>query len=589
MNMKRFAKMLRAPAGTICALMLAACSQMELTIDGELPSTSQVAPLALDLSAGRSRLYPTNWTPAYRYNSGDPALFLHDFSYAGYHEGNDPIPTSPTWASRIFDVTDFGASPDGENGSDDTVEIQNALNAAASNGGGTVYLPAGTYRVSPQGTNRYALWLKSSQTILKGAGSGSTKIFNASPIMNDADGSKAVIRVGSVAVTGPWDAWWYGPETNTKKITQDVGNQASTIQVESTSGLSLNQWVVVRADGNANFIADHNMTGTWDKANFDGKNVIGGPVFYRRIKALNTSTNTITLDIPLRYRMLLRWNPRIYQVPSHIGEVGVQGLSIGMKQNDTGGTGDEDYDNPGTGAYQMAGSSALLFNRVVYGWAKDVRSYRPTANATKDVHLLSKGIEMYQTRNVQIEGCYMGKPQYKGGGGNGYLFQLGGQESLITNSTAEYGRHNFTIDRMHASGNVIHKSRASNARLPSDFHRYLSMSNLFDSVSFDGDYLQAVNRGSASLYAGHTTSQSVFWNVTSVSKHPESNYLVETAQHGYGYVVGTKGPSSGVTTSAVHFTSGSNPQPTDWVEGVGQGANLVPQSLYDDQRSKNTH
>ncbi len=51
-----------------------------------------------------------------------------------------------THAVTVFDVLTFGAQPDGT--TDDTAAIQAAINAASRSGGGTVLLPAGTFRVT---------------------------------------------------------------------------------------------------------------------------------------------------------------------------------------------------------------------------------------------------------------------------------------------------------------------------------------------------------------------------------------------------------------------------------------------------------
>src|SRR5204862_5152148 len=46
----------------------------------------------------------------------------------------------------LFNVQNYGARGDGK--SDDTAAIQAAINAADASGGGTVYLPAGSYRIT---------------------------------------------------------------------------------------------------------------------------------------------------------------------------------------------------------------------------------------------------------------------------------------------------------------------------------------------------------------------------------------------------------------------------------------------------------
>lgn len=90
-----------------------------------------------------------------------------------------------TWqakAADIFSVKDFGATGDGT--TNDTAAIQAAINAAATAGGGQVYLPPGTYRL-----NSGISWT-ASNIHLVGSGQGVTII-----LANFATGN--VISVGS--------------------------------------------------------------------------------------------------------------------------------------------------------------------------------------------------------------------------------------------------------------------------------------------------------------------------------------------------------------------------------------------------------
>ncbi|HSI83495.1 MAG TPA: hypothetical protein VK970_06905 [Candidatus Methylacidiphilales bacterium] len=63
---------------------------------------------ALAQAAWRSSLYPENWKPGFEDAQGN---FLHDFSYAGYHRGEIPIPDHKD--AVLIDVT---AEPVGEYG-----------------------------------------------------------------------------------------------------------------------------------------------------------------------------------------------------------------------------------------------------------------------------------------------------------------------------------------------------------------------------------------------------------------------------------------------------------------------------------------
>ena len=72
-----------------------------------------------------------------------------------------------TGAMSVFNAADFGAVGDGV--SDDTVEIQAALNAANDAGGGVVWIPPGTYKIS----NSLIVY---SKTNVLGAGRGATTL-----------------------------------------------------------------------------------------------------------------------------------------------------------------------------------------------------------------------------------------------------------------------------------------------------------------------------------------------------------------------------------------------------------------------------
>lgn len=116
----------------------------------------------------RSTLYPEDWTPGWRDESG---RFLHDFSYAGYRRG-EQLP--PVVGGAVFDVTspEYGADRSGTR--DSTAAIQRALDDAARAGGGVVYLPEGTYRVAPPDGASEALKLEGDGVVLRGAGAGRT-------------------------------------------------------------------------------------------------------------------------------------------------------------------------------------------------------------------------------------------------------------------------------------------------------------------------------------------------------------------------------------------------------------------------------
>ncbi|RYZ40881.1 MAG: hypothetical protein EOO71_14250 [Myxococcaceae bacterium] len=521
-----------------------------------MPAGAQAAPW-------RSVLYPEAWQPGYT-RPGNAAQFLHDFSYAGYRQRQAEPPVRMDW---VLDVTQAPYFADNTGASDVTAVLQQAINdAGAVAGGGVVYLPRGTYQVAPPSGKPYALYIGKSNVVLRGQGATATFLYNAATDM----------RLKKVILVGPRESSvsWTSASTASVALTQDAAHLATRIQVASVASYPVGSWLVVRADLTATRSAELNMGTTWTS--------LPGPSFYRRVVAVDAATRTLTLDIPLRQGLLMRDGARVYGVPAHLTEVGVEHLSIGMRENPTPGTGEEDYNVPGTGAYAMHDAVAVRMSHVVDGWIRGVNSYRPPSN-TRDVHLLSNGIDLDFSRNITVDASQMEKPQYMGGGGNGYLYSIRSSDSLIKDSVAYGGRHNFDFRSMHTTGNVLFNNRASNGDKVSDFHMHLSAANLVDNTTLYQERFEAADRtpyGTTSH--GVTTTQSVFWN-TNGAKVPAygGSSIVRSQQYGQGYVIGMRGSVTTVDVSVTTKTA-----PADLAEVATSGNELVPQSLYVDQTQK---
>lgn len=539
----------------------------------------------------RSALYPAGWAPLDDGGSPDSAgRFLHDFSYAGYHRGEEPIPDDPPGAVRDVTAAPYGADPTGA--ADATAAIQQAVDDAGAAGGGVVYLPPGTYRVAPPDAGApAAIHVRDSGVVVRGAGRDQTRLLNTGTDMR----FRSVVRFS--ADDG---ADWYEPlPGSTTELTADAAEPTRTVAVADATGFDVGDHVVVRADATAEFIAEHGMTGKWDQELPPG--VEGdphshtGPAFAREVTGVDEAAGTITLDAPTRYPLLLRDNARVYRIGAPITEAGIEDLSIGMTQNTTSGTGDGQYTQPGTGAYQMHRAAAVWFRHAADGWARRLGSFRPAGN-TADVHLLSNGVKIERARTITLSDIDFRNPQYRGGGGNGYLIRLRGSDVLAQDVTFTDGRHNISIVSMYSTGNVMHRvtlrqspGSTPASRLPTDFHQHLSMANLFDSTLLDGDVLHAQYRASGTIEHGYTTTQSVFWNTrTTQATADRSGFSVASRQFGDGYVVGTSGPAAQVRT-AWSGAASSGPEELfeeDWTEGVGVGDLLQPQSLYLDQLTR---
>jgi hypothetical protein len=518
----------------------------------------------------RSQLYPKDWTPGYRVGN----MFLHDFSYAGYMMGEQPLPES-VGSGQLVDVTQPPYNADKTGANDVTAVLQKALDDVGKTGGGAVYLPAGTYKVKPASGNA-AIYITYSNVILKGDGIGKTFIRCFAENMR----SKQVIAVGA-------SKNWNAPESGSTAcyLDRDIPDTpAKTIYLKSTGNLAADDWVIIRSDRSAAWIDEHQMNGFW------AADANKGVTFYRRITAVDPTAKTIEIDIPTRYYMKTRDNARVYKVTPSVQNVGLQDFSIGNKANPkSSGWGEEDYTIPDAGAYEVHAAFLLKFTCAVHSWAKNIASYQ--AGNTAVIHMSSNGLDMDRCRNLTVDNCDFSYPQYEGGGGNGYAINHCSQECLIVNCTASSVRHGYAFKYSYASGNVIHAFSSVQPKYASDFHMYMSMSNLIDNQHMNGDLIDATVRpygANAGDYHGVTTSQTVFWNTNGIA-YQNGSHIIDSRQHGYGYIIGTRGPAYNVkTTPTVMSSKYGSPDtaPEDFREGINNGANLEPRSLYYDQLAR---
>lgn len=510
----------------------------------------------------RSKLYPANWKPGFK-DGND--RYLHDFSYAGYHQGEKEIPKIN---DNIVNVTLPPYNADNTGTTDVTAIVQKALNDVGQAGGGVVYLPAGTYKINP-GSAAYALRIATNNTILRGAGSDSTFIFNDTDYMREKNA--ILVQAG--------DANWASTYGTSAGLKNDLLYPTRAIPLKSVSGFKKGDRIILRTDGTEAFIAEHGMAGYWVEW-------AARMMFLRTIDSIDTINNLIYIDSPTRYFMKLRDNARVYHARPHITESGIEHLSIGNRQNNKPGWDEETYTESGTGAYDVHASHLIKLNYAENCWVKNVNTYKPSVN-TEDIHVLSNCLLINQSRGITVDSCFFQKPQYEGGGGNGYMFTLQANDCLIKNCRANHSRHNYDFKFPYSNGNVIYNCIGENSKYSSDFHMYLSPANLIDNFTVDRDYLESVFRPyGGSVMHGYSSTQSVFYNTKGLAYHSNKNYIIESRQLKHGYIIGTSGAAYQVKTEPVEGSVNGYPfnsTPRDFTEGIGLGETLEPLSLYLDQ------
>lgn len=505
----------------------------------------------VDVAPGpwRSELYPEEWTPGFTNGDG---RFLHDFSYAGYHHSEIPLPEP---GKMIPTVTVVGADITGE--IDGTSAIQAALDAV-SVAGGVVLLPAGLYRVDG------LLTVTASGVVLLGEGSAQTKLLFTRH--KDMTGKAHLTFSGNVKSLA--ETLLVG-EASPLELVVEV-EDATEFAVGDDVSLG---WVITDE-----FIAEHGMDGTWLAFNGTWQ-----PFYRRNVAAVDTTVvpHLVTLDVPLRYSAKLRDGASLRKETGYLTEVGVADLSFA-----TAVGWDEAWANERT--------HALAYLSVKDSWVQGVTTFSsplaPAEGPGAGAHLQNGGIKIHASKRVTVANSTMEQTQNRGGGGCGYLFEIRVSSEILTRDCVGLnGRHNFIQNwgfgttgcvwlRCHSEGGltVALKDFPEFGGLGfSEFHHSLATANLIDSnVVHDG--WKAANRNDWSTGAGHTATQNVFWNMQGPGE-------VVSRQFGWGYLIGSGTETTVRTNLGGGFDEGKGTEPEDWLEGVGQAPLLEPQSLFEDQ------
>ena len=520
----------------------------------------------------RSMLYPADWTPPAGLLFANDKM-IQDFSYAGYGRGEVEIPMPDR--NPLNAVTQYGADPTGV--SDSTAAIQRALDAAGTAGGGVVLLPPGTYKVSlPTPDSNSVLRISKNNTILRGSGSGQTFLLNHSTVMR----SKSIFFVRGNDRTTP---------IFSTRLKTDVLTPIKRLHVANAAGFAVGDIVSIRWDFTTEWIAEHGQSKVWKV----GTSVPAPAMYQREILAVNPMEGWIETDIPARYYHLIRDQARVEKYNSRIQECGIENLSIGNVQHPGKGWQSDDHEVPGTGGHDVHASWVIHFSRARNCWVRNVHSYQ-AANNSSTCHILSNGIQVGISSNITLLNCSMKRPQYGGGGGNGYMFRLtNGNDCLVENCLADFSRHGFVNSHAGSSGNVFHKCEDRNTKSStgdtgyvqtdgdgSDNHMHFSHSSLWDQCHAHESWWEAVHRGwnNQALASAHC----VYWNTSgSGSSRINGGKIVRSGQARYGYVIGTHGEPCGIELR----TTGKS-LPLDIAEGEGKGGTLSPSSLYQDQRTR---
>lgn len=402
---------------------------------------------------------------------------LPDFSYAGYHRGEKPLPTLKPDVS----VADFGAVGDGR--TDDTQAFQRAIERSA---GKTILVPQGVYVI------RDFLHVSTSGTSLKGVGSRRSILRFPIPL-NEIKPNWGATTTGQPTSNYSWSGGFLSVAGATSRevlaeVVADARRGQRALRVSDASGLRVGDEIRLQmTDTKQQSLARHLYAD--DPGPLENLRDGTTATFAARITRIDEGGKQIEFDRSLRTDVRRDWSPRIYSAASSVEEVAIEDLGF------------EFPETPYKGHFTELGYNAIAMSGVRNCWARSVR----IKNADSGIFISGANVTL---RTIEIESSRPTEPSRQATGHHGIT--LGGQDNLLTDfDFATRFMHDITVTRGSA-GNVAANGRGID--LCFDHHRYGPHANLFTNIDLGEGSRMFQSGGGASL-GRHSAAWTTFWGI----------------------------------------------------------------------------
>jgi hypothetical protein len=461
---------------------------------------------------------------------------LADFSCAGYHCGEEPIPRTD-WT--IFDVTDYGAVPN--DGQSDRKAFTQAIAAAEANGSGVVFFPGGRFRINePDDPHNQPIVIQGSRIVLRGSGSGEggTELF-MNRHMDPDDPKKLWTCPYLIQFKGD------GPTSTTSEVVADSRRETHAVEVADASGFNAGDWVVLSLVDNspeavAEAVAPYKPDPSWTSLIKTGVQIDE----FHHIEAIDG--NRITFKEPIHANVAAGKGWRVTGIQP-LQEVGVEDLAFV-------GNWHEAFVHH-KDAIHDGGWSMLSLARCVNSWVRDCRF----ADLNRPVSV--SGSSSVTVTDLRLEGTP----------GHSAVSLHGTSHSLVSRVMDTAGHWHASGVAGTCSGNVFLRCEYR-ADTCYESHASQPRWTLFDNIS--GGWMYGRWGGAQHNQPNHMRGL-VFWNYNHIGEGEPGEFHFIRPDSVYGrnimpYVIGFHG----------------NPQA--WAEDEievleSNGSPVEPESLYEAQ------
>ena len=476
---------------------------------------------------------------------------IPDFSFAGYKNGNEPVPD--------VQIVKSISPVEGDN----TLNIINAIRDIAENypvqpNGfrGALLLKAGIYEV------RGTIKLNESGIVLKGEGSENNPASNTIILGKGNSPAGRSIIVAGGGVSTKWNDMVPGSKVNIISDTVKVGE--NKFIVENTNPFEIGD----------NIIIYHPCTQTWLEAiDFGGTHsdepgadsndtpweVGSQPIVYNRY-ITDISGDTITIDVPVYYTLIRALSQSYIYKYSRLGlkrNIGIENLRVDIETS--GDPEDEEH----------AKNAVDLF-LIEDAWVRNVTT----------LHFVESGFRTNTATRITISNCKALDPVSKITGGRRYNFNAytASQQILFKDNLATHGRHSYVSNGTSwTSGIVFYHNYADSSYAASEGHRRWSQGLLYDNhvelsrvlAGYNKRRIGLYNRGYYGTSHGWASVNSVAWNCDV----KDGQIIIQQPPTAQNYAIGCSGS----------LIAGYGDSSFDEKEGYIEGSNksgLLPQSLY---------